>query len=361
MHGQRLQHFGSNLQVDLCNFTLGDAFTTFDNMSSVRGGDKSGDTSDTKSSKSTVKSSRASTATAKTDKSKFLQQALLSLAPTAEGSSSATQRGRSSASGSNSTRTKNPKRSPPPKGVLERRLDDQSRSRSPQLPDRGPNTCDWCGGKAANSSGSEQGPLDQCEQHRAFHGKTCSTVPWKMLCSTYHSNPAGQAELDKAVAHFSQHGRLPVDKTSNVLVDKSDCVDAEVYLKYSLMSQARLEAEIHEAGLCVSDKNIALATNSLPNCVLPVPGSARKQRYWIFPFVSGDLPVLKLSAGTRLGKSMMILNAEDNAYAQHGSDSFRHLADTDSIDIDESKMQVAGVKVTAKILGDAVAEAMASK
>ena len=271
------------------------------------------------------------------DKSKALQNALVAMTPD-DSLASASARGRSSP-GSTSAR-RPPARSPPAhKGVLERRPDDCSRSRSPQIPDRGPNTCSWCGGKACRSSGGQDGTLDQCEQHAKFHAQCCKPVPWRVLCQSYHSDKTSQDELDQSCAHFTDKGKLPEDNISQpTSVTKSDQADAEIYQKFSVMPKARLEAELREAGVIVSDKNITLATHNVPTAMLPMPGSATKQRYWIFPYTKGtDLPVLKLSSGCKLSH-FKVLCEEGSAYSEHGLDSFKHTADTDMLEIDEAKL-----------------------
>ena len=159
-----------------------------------------------------------------------------------------------------------------------------------------------------------------------------------MLCKAYHSDKQSQDQLDASSAHYTETGKLPANDFYNAIVDKSDTIDAQVYVKYSLMSQAKLESELVDAGVIVSDKNIKLATHSLPTAVLAVPGTARTQRYWIFPHVKSDMPVLKVSAGCRIGHSWMVLGTDENAYSQHGQDSFKHLANEPMLDIDETQL-----------------------
>ena len=161
-----------------------------------------------------------------------------------------------------------------------------------------------------------------------------------MLCKTYHTDKTSQDDLDHACNHFTEAGLLPIRPVdSSATVSKFDTVEAEVYVKFSLMSRARLEAELTEAGVIVSDKNISLATHGIPEARLARPGDATKQLYWIFPYVkNSDLPVLKLKTGSKLRNLSLVLRADANAYCEHSNDSFKHAAGEGVLAIDEDRL-----------------------
>ena len=294
-----------------------------------------------------------SSAKTSSDRSRSTRQALVAMTGNggpAAGNSSSTAKGSGSVSRGRSS-TPNPKVSAKPVPQVNRtmaggrqsgssaplaleRTDQQSRSRSPAIPDRGPNTCLWCGSMASRSSEGAEG-LDQCLEHHDFHSKTCIGIPWKVLAQTYHNDKASQIELDKNCTAFTETGHLPQDRSRNAIVGQYDSTGAEVYMKYSLMSRVHLEAELLEAGVHVTDKNIAVATAGIPTADLFVPGSAVKQKYWIFPRTvkRADLPVLKVTAESSSGKNLFLLTTDQNAYAGHGSDAYKHLSATESLNI----------------------------
>ncbi len=158
--------------------------------------------------------------------------------PGLQRASTPSQRGRATTAAA----SRGPRTAPgaPPNVSLERA--DQSRSRSPLLPDRGPNTCLWCGGAATFSSCGPSGSLDMCSEHFQFHSTAARGVPWKALCLTYHNSKDDQESLDKSCSHFTTTGHLPEDRTCNASVSQAEAASAEVYVKYSLLTRHKLES-----------------------------------------------------------------------------------------------------------------------
>ena len=218
--------------------------------------------------------------------------------------------------------------------ALDRTSHNQSRSRSPPLPDRGPNCCLWCGSKATHSSeGASTSPLDQCNEHHGFHAACCIGVPWKLLCQAYHNNQEDQRKLDRNCSDWSDGKQIDAGK-SNSTTGRTDATGIEIYMKYMAMSRADVEADMSESGVVISEKNFQGAVQGIPTLDLQVPGTSSTSTFLIFPRSSKrpDLMTVKLRAERGLAKNTLVLKDDQNCYPSHGNNSWKHLCDTFELD-----------------------------
>ena len=202
------------------------------------------------------------------------------------------------------------------------------------IPDRGPNACTWCGARASYSSvcetlqdSDQHGVLDMCKTHHDFWHQKCHGLPWTSVCEAYHSDTATAQRLDFNADKFASEGSI-ADPPVAESVARNTAVGAEVYVKYSLMSQARLYAEMDNRGILKTQKNIDAFVAGVPFDYFFIPGSSKKDKYWIFQRVDGvGLVTLKLRTTSAGAKQSIVIPRGATAFAGHADGALEHLCD----------------------------------